>query len=322
MFALALVTTVLGSTPTSIALPALTLQDQAAPETRPVDVAPAGLGQDPSAGFDTSLSFDVGYTWQFQSKLKDQNQGQVSHGRAHTDGKFRLGLTDTLDLTMGWRYQFDQWNFKDTIQVWQDINTVQFNLGLRWRLNDNWIVFGGGQVMWSVENGGNWSDSVIGGGAAGFSYAFSRDLIIGAGLGVRSQLEDDALLYPIIVLDWQITDRLSLDTRLETGWANQSGAELVYELTEEFDVGLAVVFDYERFRLDDSGVLPGGVGTTETLPLMFYLTWEPLPETSITGYIGATVYGRIKATNSASQDVYASTYDPTPVIGLQGSIRF
>ena len=322
MFALALVTTVLGSTPTSIALPALTLQDQAAPETRPVDVAPAGLGQDPSAGFDTSLSFDVGYTWQFQSKLKDQNQGQVSHGRAHTDGKFRLGLTDTLDLTMGWRYQFDQWSFKDTIEVWQDINTLQFNLGLRWRLNDNWIVFGGGQVMWSVENGGNWSDSVIGGGAAGFSYAFSRDLIIGAGLGVRSQLEDDALLYPIIVLDWQITDRLSLDTRLETGWANQSGAELVYELTDEFDVGLAVVFDYERFRLDDSGVLPGGVGTTETLPLMFYLTWEPIPETSITGYIGATVYGRIKATNSASQDVYASTYDPTPVIGLQGSIRF
>ena len=322
MLALALATTVLGTTPASFTLPAFTLQDQASAETRPVDVAPSGLGQDPSAGFDTSLSFDAAFTWQFESNLKNQNQGSVAHGRAHTDGKFRLGLTDSLDLTMGWRYQYDHWDFNDTVEWWRDVNTLQFNLGMRWRLDDNWMIFGGGQVMWSVENGGSWNDGVIGGGAGGFSYAFSKDLVIGAGLGIRSQLEDDALFYPIIVLDWQITDRLSLDTRLETGWANQSGAELVYQLTDEFDVGLAVVFDYERFRLEDSGPVPGGVGTTETLPLMFYLTWEPMPDTSITGYIGATVYGRIKATDAASQDVFASTYDPTPVIGIQGSIRF
>ena len=73
------------------------------------------------------------------------------------------------------------------------------------------------------------------------SPTFSENLTLGGGIGIRSQLEDDALFYPIIIVDWQITDRLSFDTRLTTGWANQSGAELVYELTEDLDVGIAAV---------------------------------------------------------------------------------
>ncbi|MCH2133972.1 MAG: DUF6268 family outer membrane beta-barrel protein [Phycisphaerales bacterium] len=319
MLVLALVATMTGSSPATLTLPAITMQDDA-PETPPVDVAPAGVGQDPTGGFDTSLSFAAGFTWQFETDMNEP--GKLSHGRFHTDGNVRLGVVENLDVVLGWRYQYDHWNFSDTAQWWTDINTVQIDAGIRWRLDDHWMIFGGGQALWSVEEGGAWGDGIIGGGAAGFSYAFSRDLIIGGGVGVRSQLEDDALIYPIVVLDWQITDRLSLDTRLTTGWANQSGAELVYELTEDLDIALSVVFDYERFRLDDSGPVAGGVGTTETLPLALTLTWEPIPEASISVYAGATVYGRIKVTNSASQDVYASTYDPAAIIGVQGAIRF
>ena len=96
----------------------------------------------------------------------------------------------------------------------------------------------------------------------------------------------------------------------------------VRALSEELDLGLAVVFDYERFRLDDAGALPGGVGTTETLPISVFLSWEPVPDVSVTVFAGATVYGRVKATNAVSQDVYASNYDPAAVLGIQGGIRF
>jgi len=319
MLSALLLTFSIGSTQPALSLPVLATQDEAG-GTPPVDVAPAGIGQQPDAGFNTSLSFDAGFTWQFQTNMNEP--GEVSHGRFHTDGNVRMGVAENLDLVLGWRYQYDHWNFSETPTWWKDINTVQLDLGARWRVDDHWMIFGGGQVMWSVEERGSWSRGIIGGGAAGISYAFSKDLIIGGGLGVRSQLEDSALFYPIVVLDWQITDRLSLDTRLTTGWANQSGAELVYELTEELDLSFAVVFDYERFRLDSSGPVPGGVGTTEALPLALALTWEPYPDATISIYAGATVYGRIKVTDSAQNDVFASTYDPAAIIGFQGAIRF
>ena len=59
------------------------------------------------------------------------------------------------------------------------------------------------------------------------------------------------------------------------------------------------------------------MGTTGALPLTFYFSWEPTEDVSLTFYAGATVYGRIKATNAASQDVYADNYKPAPVIGFQ-----
>ena len=77
------------------------------------------------------------------------------------------------------------------------------------RLNGAWRR---GVTGWSAVV---WQDSVM---------PSADDLVIvGAGVGVRSQLEDDVLVYPVIVvLDWQITDRLSLDTHMTTGWANQT----------------------------------------------------------------------------------------------------
>ncbi len=323
---------VLGADPSAMALPVLSFQDSASDdipsiaqmeadgETPPVDVAPAGEGQEPAMAFDTSLSFDAGYTWQFKSSLDEG--GRLAHGRFHTDGKVTVPVAKGFSMSLGWRYQLDHWTFQDVIAPWNNINTTQINLGFNWRIDDNWMILGGGQAMWAVEEGGDWKDGLIGGGLGAFAYTFSENFTLGGGVGVRSQLEDDALFYPIIILDWQITDRLSFDTRLTTGWANQSGAELVYELNENLDVGIAAVFDYERFRLDDSGPLPNGVGTTETLPLTFYFSWEPTEDVSLTFYAGATVYGRIKATNAASQDVYADNYKPAPVIGFQGAVRF
>lgn len=319
MLSAVILTLAVGSGPATMSIPVIAAQDETQ-TTPPVDVAPAGIGQEPEASFDTSLSFAAGFTWQFETNMNEP--GKLSHGRFHTDGNVRMGVADDLDVVLGWRYQYDHWNFSETPTWWKDINTVQLDLGARWRLDDHWMIFGGGQVMWSVEERGSWSRGIIGGGAGGISYAFSKDLIIGGGVGVRSQLEDSALIYPIVVLDWQITDRLSLDTRLTTGWANQSGAELVYELAEDLDLSFAVVFDYERFRLDSSGPVPGGVGTTEALPLALTLTWEPFKDATISIYAGATVYGRIKVTDPSANDVFASTYDPAAIIGFQGAIRF
>ena len=97
--------------------------------------------------------------------------------------------------------------------------------------------------------------AINGGGAVGAVYSFSEKFSIGGGIGARSQILDNVLIYPIIVLNWQITDRLLFSTRMTSGWANQTGAELSYELKPGVDVGVAAVFDYQRFRLSDGNAI-------------------------------------------------------------------
>ena len=282
------------------------------------EVAPLGQSMETS----TSFSIEGGWVWQLEADLHDTTNGRFSHNRGHFSARARIALSDDLDLLLGGRYQRDNFSFEGIPSPWTNINTTYFDAALQYQLTPQWQVFGGGQARWAAEEGASLGDGFEGGGAIGAAYAFSRDLVIGGGVGVRSQIEDDLLIYPIIVLDWSITDRLSLSTRLTTGWSNQSGAELVYEIQPTIDVGMSLTFDYQRFRLGDDALTPGGVGVTNALPLTFFIASDVRPNISLAAFVGVTVSGRLKSTDSAGNIVWARNHNPAPVIGFQGAIQF
>ncbi len=304
-------------TPTPFWAGPLTLAEPA-PAEEPQQVAP--LGQ--SEGTSASGSIDVGWVWQLRTDLTDTQAGRFSHDRGHVLARARVPLRDDLELLLSGRYQRDNFSFENLVSPWSNINTTHIDAGLQWQVTRQWQVFGGGQARWAAEEGASLGDGFEGGGMIGAAYAFSRDFVLGGGVGVRSRIEDSLLIYPVIVLDWQISDRLKLSTNLTTGWANQSGAELVYSLDDQIDIGIAAVFDYQRFRLGDDAPTPGGVGTTEALPVTAFIDLDICPNGSLRAFAGATVYGRLKSTTSTGADVWASDHDPTPVLGLQGTIRF
>jgi opacity protein-like surface antigen len=288
--------------------------------TPPIEQEVAPLGQ--SEETSTSFSIQGSWVWQLKADLHDTTNGRFSHDRGYFSARARIALSDDLDLLLGGRYQRDNFSFEGIPSPWTNVNTNSFNAGLKYKLTPQWQIFGGGQARWAAEEGASLGDGFEGGGAIGAAYAFSRDLVIGGGVGVRSQIEDDLLIYPIIVLDWKIIDRLSLSTRLTTGWSGQSGVELVYEVQPTIDVGMSLTFDYQRFRLSDDALTPGGVGVTEALPLTVFIAIDVRPNISLTAFVGATVYGRLKTTDSVGNDVWARNQDPAPVLGFQGAIRF
>ena len=281
-------------------------------------VAPMGQGAvGPSEG-----SLSTGWVWQLRTDLTDTAAGRYAHSRGHVLARAKLALGDDLDLLISGRYQRDDFSFDDMVSPWSNINTTHVDAALQWQASQRLQIFGGGQARWAAEAGGDLGDGFEGGGAFGAAWAFSRSLVIGGGLGVRTQLEDDVLFYPVVVAEWQISDRLSLSTRLTTGWANQSGAELVYALDDTIDVGLSAVFDYQRFRLSDDAPAAGGVGVTEALPVTVFLSCNLSERFSLTAFAGATVYGRLKTVDAGGNDTWASDQDAAPVLGLQGTIRF
>ncbi|MCH2139424.1 MAG: hypothetical protein MK100_00140 [Phycisphaerales bacterium] len=282
------------------------------------EVAPLGQGEIGP----TEASISVGWVWQLRTDLTDTSGGQYALNRGHAVARVKLALSDELDLLIGGRYQRDDFTFSGMVAPWSTINTTSFAAGLQWQADQQLQIFGGGEARWATESGGSTGDGFEVGGAIGAAYAFSRSLVLGGGLGVRSQLEDSALFYPIVVVEWQITDRLALSTQLTTGWANRTGAELVYEVEDGIDVGLAAVFDYQRFRLNSDAPGAGGVGTTEALPVTLFISFELDKRASVTGFVGATVYGRLKRIDANGTDQWTSDQDPAPVLGIQGTIRF
>jgi hypothetical protein len=302
---------------------------QAQPSTeaqavQPVDQAVQGIGQEPADTFTMKWSIQAGYAWQFRSNVT--NGGRVSWNRAHADVRGRMPLSDDLELLVGARYQYEQFDFDGaglSGSPFGAVDTVQIDGALQWKMSPHWQLFGGGQIIFSGQDGADFGDSVIGGGAIGAVYSFHDRLSLGGGVGVRSQILDDVLIYPIVVVEWAITDELRLSTRLTSGWANQTGAELIYELKEGVDVGVAAVFDYQRFRLsDDNPDAPGGAGTSEMLPVAFFISFDVADNISVTAFVGANVHGRVKVTDVNRNDVWASNYDAAPILGLQGTISF
>ncbi len=290
----------------------------------PLDQAVQSPGQDPDAPFTMKWSLQGGFSYQLRSKL--DTGGHVSWSRAHAHIKGRMPINDEVELLVGARYQYDNFDFSDTGlagEPFSGVNTVQLDGAVQWKATPRWKIFAGGQAVFNVAQGADFGDAINGGGAVGAVYSFSDKFSIGGGIGARSQILDNVLIYPIIVLNWQITDRLLLSTRMTSGWANQTGAELSYELKPGVDVGVAAVFDYQRFRLsDDNAVAPGGAGSTEALPLAAFISFDVGDRASITCFVGANVYGRVKVTDTSRSDVWASTYDPAPILGVQGTIAF
>ena len=280
----------------------------------------AAVGQSESSG--ASFSVQGGWVWQLRSDLTDTASGRFTHDRGHLRLRGRIPLRDDLELLLGARQQRDHFGFSDMVSPWGNVNTTQIDAALQWQASKQWQVFGGGMVKWASEQGAGVGDGFEGGGVLGGAYAFSESLVLGGGVGVQTRLEDAVLVYPVVVANWKIAERWSLSTRLTTGWADQTGAELAYALSDTVDLGVSAVFDYQRFRLNDDAPASGGVGVTEALPVSLFLSIDVGKRGSLTAFVGVTAYGRLKTMDAAGQDVWASDHDPAPVLGIQGTIRF
>ena len=117
------------------------------------------------------------------------------------------------------------------------------------------------------EGGGSGPASRFGGLLAGVSYRVSDTLSIGPGLGAFTEIEDDASFFPVLLIDWAITDTLSLETGGGFAASRGPGVQLTWRSSPQWQFAVGGRYEKTRFRLDDSGVAPGGVGEDKAFPL-------------------------------------------------------
>ena len=286
-----------------------------------------GFGQLDELSRGTRITFTTQYAHLFTSDV-DSNQGEFTLDRLRLKLQGVTALNDSWDLNYGFKYQFDGYDFAGRgffgadDKPWTDIHTVVFNIGATVKLTKQWRGFFGGQFRFARETDAGWSDGFEGGGAFGASYSFDENLTLGGGLGIESQLEDSVYIYPIVVVDWRINDQWSVNTRITSGWGDTAGVQLIYDWTDSFQIALGANYDYQRFRLNDEGPTPDGVGHFTAMPVYLRFTWAPKPNIDLTAFVGMNVSGELESQNRMGNTVSKHDYGAAAMVGGQVSITF
>lgn len=235
-------------------------------------------------------------------------------------------LTDDLTLKLILGYELNLYDFSGAsglgVDPWDDVHVLDLAGQLQWAVRDDWFIFGGPIVRFARETDASWDDAVMGGAVFGATHVFSKTLVLGAGVGVISQLEDNALVFPVLVIDWQINDNLRLVSQGRVGSLGALGLELVYDLGSGWEVAGGFQYEQRRFRLDSSRAdAPKGIGEETTLPLWARLSYEINENIGLDLYVGVAS-GELELQDSGGNGVASADYDPGGFIGFSARASF
>lgn len=215
-------------------------------------------------------------------------------------------------------YQFDNLG----TQPWNNIDAYRMGLFGRWRVSDGWVLFAGPSVRSYGETGSNLGDSLTGAFFGGASYTFGDHLTLGPGVMVTGQIEDRTRYFPVLLVNWNITENLSLETGGGFAATAGPGLSLVYELSDHWKTALTGRYEKKRFRLNDSGLAENGVGEDRNVPIIGNLSYFFYPGGYVSGIIGYNFAGELSAEEANGNSLYKRAYDPSLTLGLAASFRF
>ena len=204
---------------------------------------------------------------------------------------------------------------------WGEVHSSGLGLDLLLRTDSRWAAFFAATLDWSWEEGADLGEAVTFGLIGSASYAFRYDRRLGLGLGFFEGLEESRV-FPFVMIDWRITDRLSLSNPLRVGPAGPAGLELVFEASERWRIGGGGAYRSFRFRLGEDGPAPGGLGETEGLPAWLRLSYLAGASFQVNMYAGAVFNGELTLEDENGRRLATEPYDTAPLAALTLDMEF
>jgi hypothetical protein len=198
---------------------------------------------------------------------------------------------------------------------WGALNTLDLAPNMTILVGDRISVVAAVPIRWSAENGAR-KDAMIGGISAIARWQITDAIRLGAGVGVTSQLEDDAETFPIVSAHWEMTDSLAL--RTEGSWIQGGRAMLLWGPNPAVRLSLSAGYERNRFRLDDNGAAPdrNGIGEVTAVPVEVGLRLRLYEGAYLDASAGLGVAGRFRVETDGGRKLYEEDYDPAPRISL------
>lgn len=285
---------------------------------------------------------EIGFLGQFESDLDDDGSFDVFGGFGR--GHFVVGLSDDVRIRMIGSYHGVAYEFDDPPTIagseqkpWNTIHVARLNPLLDLRLNDRWRIFGGPLVEASLENGADLTNGLKPGVLLGAEFRPSPTFKLGIGaLGVV-EIEDDFYLQPLLLLDWEPTEALSIHAE---SWTTRGGSfEIAWRAATWIELAAGVEYRRERFRLkertistsppppvfqtgskgvgQDRAVIPGL--RVSFLPDLAFVR-ETVGAMRIDVEAGVALEGELRLEDRNGSQIQTIGYDPAPNLTIRFSI--
>ncbi len=219
----------------------------------------------------------------FETDLDDAGSFSV----LRTGASFKTGGPWTESVFAGLSFDAEYSNYDSDSGIPSDFVFLDLRPSVSVYLNENLGVYGGLILGAGGEPDADVGQSLMYGAFVGFNYQVSPGVWIGTGVGFSTQLEDDALVVPLINLNWAINDRLTLE-------ANGLSGKLNYQLDGAWSVFLEGRYEFRQYRLADDAAIPEGVFSDESIPVGIGVTYSPNDAISLTLSGGAIVWREIE----------------------------
>lgn len=245
--------------------------------------------------------------------------GDVSSQTYYARAGAPLVRGDDRFLALSLGYGIDVYDFGGGVlgSPWGDVHRVQLSAPMSFDLANGWSLFGLPSVRSTRELDADFGDSITGGAILGGSRRINERLTLGPGVGFQSQLEDDVSVFPALLIDYRVSDALSLTTGPTIGATLGPGLSLNYTVSDTVSLSLGARYEKLRFRLDD-----GGVGEDRTIPLFGAVTFSAGDHWRMS-LLGGVDFGReLSHEDGGGRTLAESDADPAPFVGLHAGFRF
>ena len=262
---------------------------------------------------------------QFDADIDDG--GSFDADRLFIQGGITYAPDYLRSVSFALGYSLDGYDFSgDTrfaaLSPWENIHSYRVSMPVRWGFNEAWTVFVIPALGFFAESGAELEDAMRGGGFAGISYRFGDQLTIGPGIGVMSEIEDSATVFPVLIVKWKITDRFALETGRGSGAALGPGLVLRWEASDKWDLSIGARYEKLRFRLDDKRIAPNGIGQDRAFPLFGGVSYSFSRRAQMSLLIGAELGGELRLENERGDAIAEENYETAGFGEITFNVRF
>ena len=289
---------------------------------------PIGLQAEESASKGNSSS----WKWEGQiatlhiadSDLDTGGKININRSYARLSTSTRLNEHGRLGLSFGYgegRYDFSGNGALAGLDPWSRERQAAISASVFYKVDEHWTAYGIPLLRLNAENGASLTDGFTAGLLAGASYRFSKNLTLGPGVGMFGELEGDTSFIPILIVDWKITEDLSLETGRGFAASRGPGLQLSWQALEDWQFSAGARYEKRRFRLDDQGVAPDGVGEYSAVPVYVSAQFEFDPSVSLVFIGGVDTNTHIRLENKNGSLLTDSDVDSAPIFGASVILR-
>jgi hypothetical protein len=261
--------------------------------------------------------------YQFDAEI--DSGGEFSVAGAVTRVGVLAPLGQSARAGVGFNYDYLHYRFDAPAAFggaapWDNVERVGVSVPLFFRGSERWSWSLTPSADYFREKGADWDDAL----SYGATFAVTREFAsgrIGLGAGVFSQLEKTRA-FPFIAIDYKFNERWRLTNPLAAGPTGPAGLELKYALGSDWELGAGGAWRSYRFRLDDKGIGPAGVGEEQTVIGFLHLGRSFERSVTLDLYAGATFAGELRVEDSNGNELATTDFDPAPLLGVTISARF